>query len=121
MSNDSTVPPSAKRRPPGGSRKGIPNKATATFRETVSRLLEDNAENVALWLRQVAEGQKGRTVGGKRVPGRAPDPAGALMRLAYLAEFASPKLSRAEVTGEGGGPVTVVIHKEGQDDPADPD
>ena len=107
----------------GGRAKGTPNKATVAFRETVQRLLDDNAENVGLWLAQVAEGTKSRRVNGKTIPGRPPDPAGALGRLADLAEFASPKLSRAEVTGDGGGPLTVVINRssrkpqEPQDDP----
>ncbi len=76
----------------GGRKPGVPNKATTAFRETVTRLLEDNAENVARWLEQVA----------------ADDPDKALQRLAQLAEFAAPKLSRAEVHAEvenKGGPV----------------
>jgi hypothetical protein len=73
----------------GGSRKGVPNKINAEFRETVRRLLEDNSENVGKWLTQVA----------------GEDPAKALDLLAKLAEFAAPKLSRTEMTGPGGGPV----------------
>jgi hypothetical protein len=81
----------------GGSRKGVPNKVNAEFRETVRRLLEDNSENVGRWLTQVAEGDG--TEAGK------PDPAKALDLIAKLAEFAAPKLSRTEMTGPGGGPV----------------
>ena len=73
----------------GGSRKGVPNKVTREFRETVRKLLEDNAENVAVWLSQVAE----------------KDPDKALDKLVRLAEFAAPKLSRAEVSGPDGGPI----------------
>lgn len=72
----------------GGSRKGIPNKATVEFRETVRRLLEDNSENIGRWLTLVAEGDG--TENGK------PDPAKALDLMAKLAEYASPKLSRVE-------------------------
>lgn len=68
----------------GGRKPGVPNKATTEFRETVTRLLESNAENVALWLEQVA----------------ATDPDKALQRLAQLAEFAAPKLSRSEIKAE---------------------
>lgn len=68
----------------GGRKPGVPNKATTAFRETVTRLLEDNAENVARWLEQVA----------------ADDPDKALQRLAQLAEYAAPKLSRSEVRAE---------------------
>lgn len=68
----------------GGRQPGTPNKVTREFRETVARLLEDNAENVAQWLKRVA----------------ADDPDKALQRLAQLAEYAAPKLSRSEVRAE---------------------
>lgn len=74
----------------GGRKPGVPNKATTEFRETVTRLLEDNAENVSLWLAQVA----------------ADDPDKALQRLAQLAEYAAPKLSRSEVKAEVDIPVS---------------
>ena len=81
-------------RPPGSV-----NKATKTFRETVSRLLEDNAENVSKWLLEVAEGNPDKEL-------RA-DPKGALTLLAQMAEYATPKLNRTEMTGDGGGPIEV--------------
>lgn len=81
-------------RPPGSV-----NKATKTFRETVSRLLEDNAENVSKWLLEVAEGNPEKEI--------RPDPKGALTLLAQIAEYATPKLNRTEVTGEDGGPVEI--------------
>ena len=81
-------------RPPGSV-----NKATKTFRETVSRLLEDNAENVSKWLLEVAEGNPEKEI--------RPDPKGALTLLAQMAEYATPKLNRTEVTGEDGGPVEI--------------
>lgn len=81
-------------RPPGSV-----NKATKTFRETVSRLLEDNAENVSKWLLEVAEGNPEKDI--------RPDPKGALTLLAQMAEYATPKLNRTEVTGEDGGPVEI--------------
>lgn len=68
----------------GGRKPGVPNKVTREFRETVTRLLEDNAENVAEWLSRVA----------------VDDPDKALQRLAQLAEYAAPKLSRSEVRAE---------------------
>lgn len=82
-----------------GRPKGVPNKINGEFRDTVRKLLEDNAENVGRWLTLVAEGD------GTDSPKGAPDPGRALDLLAKLAEFAAPKLSRAEVTGENGGPV----------------
>lgn len=76
----------------GGSRKGVPNKVNAEFRETVRQLLEDNSENVKRWLALVAEGDG--TDSGKA------DPAKALDLLAKLAEYAAPKLARVEHAGQ---------------------
>jgi hypothetical protein len=105
-------PQSIKGQRVGGRQKGTPNKVTATFRETVQRLLDDNAGNVSLWLAEIADGTPDRKVGKVTIPGRPRNPDGALLRLAQLAEFAAPKLNRSEVVGEGGGPLTVVIKKE---------
>ena len=41
------------------------------------------------------------------------NPLGGLKAIAALAEFAAPRLSRQETVGDGGGPVTVVVRKEG--------
>jgi hypothetical protein len=82
----------------GGRQPGSVNKTTKEFRETVTKLLSDNAENVATWLAEVATGGSD--------PSKA-DPGKALDLLAKLAEFAAPKLARTELTGEGGGPVVV--------------
>ncbi len=90
-----TVEGSRKRQKTGGRVKGTPNKVNQEFRETVRKLLDDNAENVGTWLTQVAEGH------GENKP----DPAKALDLMAKLAEFAAPKLGRVEHVGEGGGPV----------------
>lgn len=83
----------------GGRVAGTPNRVTQEFRETVTRLLEDNAENVAQWLEKVA----------------ATDPDKALQRLAQLAEFAAPKLSRSEVKAEvenkGGPTINLTVTK----------
>ena len=81
----------------GGREKGTKNKITVEFRETVRRLLEDNAANVGVWLKRVAEGH-----------GEAEaDPAKALDLLAKLAEYASPKLGRTELTGKDGADLPV--------------
>ena len=80
-----------------GRPAGTPNKATRAFRETVNALLEQNSENVAVWLEQVATGSHGKE----------PAPEKALDLLAKLAEYAAPKLARTEVVGPDGGPVQV--------------
>lgn len=87
--------------PGPGRPKGVPNKITTEFRETVRKLLEDNSENVGRWLLLVAEGDGSEH-------GR-PDPGKALDLLAKLAEFAAPKLGRVEHVGDGGGPVRFTI------------
>ena len=83
----------------GGRTAGTPNKATREFRETINKLLEGNADNVAKWLTIVAEGDLEREI--KSDPGKALD------LLAKLAEFAAPKLARTELVGAEGGPVQV--------------
>jgi hypothetical protein len=75
--------------PGPGRPKGVPNKVTTEFRETVAKLLDDNRENVGRWITLVAEGDGSEN-------GKA-DPAKALDLLAKLAEYAAPKLSRSEV------------------------
>lgn len=96
-----TVERSGKRPKTGGRAKGVPNKATQEFRETVQKLLDDNRENVGRWLTLVAEGDGTDT--GK------PDPAKALDLLSKLAEFAAPKLARTEHTGVDGGDIKQAI------------
>lgn len=70
---------------------GRPNKVTQQFRESISILLEQNAENYSRWLSQVA----------------ADDPAKALDLITRLAEYAAPKLSRTEYVGDPDSPLAV--------------
>jgi hypothetical protein len=81
-----------------GKPKGAIAKVNKDFRATITALLENNSENVQLWLAQVANG----------ADGAKPDPARALDLMARLAEYAAPKLGRVEHVGDGGGPVRVV-------------
>lgn len=85
-----------------GKPKGATNKVTREFKATVQRLLEDNADNVGLWLVQVAQGHGENKA----------DPAKALDLLAKLAEYAAPKLNRTEHTGLDGGPVETITRIE---------
>lgn len=84
----SRIPPNAGK----GRKAGVPNKTTREFRDTIRQLLERNAENVTLWLDQVAQD----------------DPNKALEHIARLAEFAAPKMSRTEVVGDPDNPVQTV-------------
>lgn len=77
--NAANLTNAGKGRPPG-----TPNKLTTSFRETVAKLLEDNSKNVGVWLTRVAEH----------------DPGKALDLMAKLAEYAAPKLSKVEVSGD---------------------
>jgi hypothetical protein len=80
-----------------GRPKGVPNRSTIEFRETISALLSNNSENVQKWLTDVANGNEDRK----------PDPYRALDLLAKLAEYAAPKLSRTEMTGPEGGAIQI--------------
>ena len=70
---------------PNGRKPG-PTRATREFRETVTKVLEENSENVGIWLSEVANGKEDVKA----------DPGKALDLLAKLAEYASPKLARTE-------------------------
>lgn len=76
-----------------GRAKGVPNKVTTAFRETVTRLLEDNSENVAIWLQQVA----------------SESPKDALDVIAKLAEYSAPKLARQEINHSGETGLTISV------------
>jgi hypothetical protein len=69
-----------------GRPKGSPNKATKEIREAYQRLLEDNLDNMSIWLAQVA----------------AEDPNKAVDLMLKLSEYILPKLARQEITGNDG-------------------
>lgn len=75
-----------------GRRAGVPNKVNAEFRDTVRKLIEDNADNFQRWLTLVAEGDGTENA--------KPDPAKALDLITKLAEYAAPKLARVEHSGK---------------------
>ena len=81
----------------GGRAKGTRNRVSQEFRETVAQLLDDNRENIGKWLAQVADGTIQILESGQ-VVGDPPNPGKALDLIAKLAEYAAPKLTRAEIT-----------------------
>jgi hypothetical protein len=78
--------------PKGGSRKGIPNKATANAREAIARFVDGNAERLQGWLDQIAE---------------TDGPKAAWQCFMDTLEFHVPKLARTELTGKDGDPMQV--------------
>lgn len=83
MESSKIVASAEKKLPPNagkGREKGVPNKATRAFRETVTKLLEDNSENISLWLESVAKDS----------------PKDAIDLICKLAEYSAPKLARVE-------------------------
>jgi len=84
-------------------RKSWPDAATwrsrADLRAVVGELLEKNADNVSLWLDQVAEGDPA-----KGIPA---DPAAALNIIAKLAEYAAPRMARVTLD-DAGNPATPI-------------
>ncbi len=67
-----------------GNRKGIPNKTTKEIRDAFQMLVEDNLDNMKLWLSDVGE----------------TDPERALEIMLKMAEFIVPKLSRTDIKAE---------------------
>jgi len=63
-----------------GKPKGATNKTTNKIREAFTKLVEDNLENMTLWLTDVA----------------ADNPEKALTIINQMAEYTTPKLARVE-------------------------
>ena len=64
--------------------KGAVNKTSNKIREAFQKLIEDNLENMTIWLMQVA----------------ADDPKAALDIMSKLGEYTTPKLARVETKHE---------------------
>jgi hypothetical protein len=97
-------------KPPGGSRKGIPNKATTTAREAIAAFVDGNAHQLSDWLAQVSEGIP-KIEDGKRVPGEfivKPDPAKAFDMFQSVIEYHIPKLARTEHANADGKAFRVI-------------
>jgi hypothetical protein len=73
----------------GGSRAGIPNKATAAAREAISRFVDGNADRLQGWLDEIHQ-EKGAEA--------------AFRCFSDLLEYHVPKLARHEHSGPDGKP-----------------
>jgi hypothetical protein len=99
------------RHPDAGRRKGVQNKVTREFKTIVQDLIDENGDNVRVWLDRVANGTRGEyqtNEAGLREVITYPviaDPGKAIDLINKLAEYVAPKLTRTEVTGPGGQPL----------------
>ena len=71
---------------PNGRPKGAQNKNTREIREAYQRLVENNLDNMTLWLTRIA----------------SEDEEKAMEIMLKLSEYVIPKLARQEVTGADG-------------------
>ena len=93
--SDGTMSESAKRQPSGGSRKGVPNRATANAREAIARLVDNNTHRLEGWLNQIAADEK-------------QGPMAAWRCFMDVIEYHIPKLQRTEVANADGKAFRVV-------------
>ena len=91
----------------GGSRKGIPNKATQSAREAIAAFVDGNAHRLTGWLDEVANGilEPGENPEKYVVP---PNPARAVEMFQSVVEYHIPKLARTELTGKDGAALRIV-------------
>jgi len=76
----------------GGSRAGIPNKATAAAREAISRFVDGNADRLQGWLDEIHQ-EKGAEA--------------AFKCFSDLLEYHVPKLARHEHSGPDGNKIEI--------------
>jgi hypothetical protein len=99
--------------PGPGRPKGMPNKATATVRDAIARVLERNVDNFSRWLESVAEGEKetstSETGESKTTWIRRPDPGQALKLAMDMSEYHIPKLARTELSNPDGTPLNFTL------------
>lgn len=77
----------------GGSRKGIPNKATQDARAAIGQFVEGNAHRLQDWLDRIAQD----------------DPEKAFSLFQSVIEYHVPKLARTEMTGKDGAPMETLV------------
>lgn len=87
-----------KGKPRGGSRKGVPNKATQAAREAIAEFVDGNAHRLQTWLDKIADGVWDEGEGVWIVP---PDPLRAFQCFQSVIEYHVPKLQRTDMTHSG--------------------
>lgn len=93
----------------GGSRKGVPNRATADARAAIALFVDDNAHRLQGWLDAIADGVKGPLdEEGNETYLVDPDPQKAFELFQSVIEYHVPKLARTEHTDSDGKPLPVV-------------
>lgn len=97
---DGKLPERAKRpQPPGGSRKGVPNKATADVRHAIALVAQLHVDKLGAWITAIATGQTIVEIDGERkVFQKEPDPARAADIFLRAVEYHIPKLRSVEGT-----------------------
>ena len=83
----------------GGSRKGVPNKSTATAREAIARFVDGNTERLQGWLDEIAADEKH-------------GPREAFRCMMDVMEYHVPKLARTEHVGDNGGAIQTISRVE---------
>ena len=98
-----------------GRLPGVPNKATADARAAIAKFVDGNAHRLQKWLDEVAEGKPMVGADGQQLyddDGRPlwivpPNPEKAHNMFQSVIEYHVPKLARSEMTGAGGGPISI--------------
>ena len=81
----------------GGSRLGVPNKATADVRQAIAAFASANVHRMTEWLNSIDSPEKAMDL--------------------YLRaiEYHIPKMQRSELTGRDGKDLAIVVRAEGGD------
>lgn len=84
----------------GGSRKGVPNRATADARAAIGKFVDGNAHRLQGWLDTIAEGVKGTDKEGKEYWLVMPRPERAYELFQSVIEYHVPKLQRTDINAK---------------------
>lgn len=85
----------------GGSRAGVPNRATSDARAAIALFVDQNADKLHGWLKAVAEGDAKNDV--------KPNPAKAFELFQSVVEYHIPKLARTESEVKLSGEVGIKV------------